>query len=748
MSSLPDRRWPIFLWVAALALLLTACQPARLARNLSAALGTPTAVEEAPTHEATATPTVIETPTPGPTPTATPEPLAQADPDQATTLTTEGQRRFRESDLAGAEAAFIDAIAADPSYLPAHLGLTKVYLYWPNYWQQALATAESAAKAAPEDPETLAYLAWAQQGAHFFDEAWQTVLKAVELGPDNALVHTAAADILSSVYQMDEAYDHAQQAVELDSELAEAWATLGSIAYSLSYWDEATDAYARAADLEPDFFAWHLLVARNELNTTGDTETARELAESAFATQGDHPWMISFAVDLASEINDWASAEAGCQQLFVYNQPQTPYPDAYSCMAGLLILQERYADAERFQTIAEAIASPQRLDVTLLRMRLHNEQDECAKGRDLAEEWLTQRPYSVLAKRMIGVSYLCDENFEKAIQYFTEATEDMPRSVADARLLANAYSRDGKASAALAALNRVKNFATIDPLYYQALYEVNLFLGETKAAIKAAQRWQVLRPESTDARASLALAQLFDGNAQAAQSAALEAIDAGATNSTVYAILGETYSREGKYKEAEENLLEALAREPDHFLAHNFITSLYMGRGECDKAEPHIRWLQENESDSERAKRYDELLTECRQRAAIFIPDPDTALNDDATVTAVEEQLRAAGVEPRSVRFSEDEQGRSLVIAYESKLEAKSDAFTEEERDISREMARVLIRVSSKPDGVIVLSGAADEPQNLIYITSRAAFLWANGDLSDEEFENTWYLQDAAELGE
>lgn len=749
MSRSLTRPWQLCLSIATLALMLTACQPARLSlRNLSNALTTPTAVEEAPTLEATATPTAIETPTPGPTPTATPEALAQADPDKAKTLTTEGQERFLKSDLVGAEADFIDAIAADPTYLPAHLGLTKVYLYWPQYWQQALTAAEAAAKLAPEDPETLAYLAWAQQGAHFFDDAWQTVLKAVKLGPDDALVHAAAADILSSVYQMDEAYDHAKKAVELDSNLADAWATLGSVAYSLSYWDEATDAYAKAAELEPDFFAWHLLVGRNELNTTGDTQAARELAAKAFATQPDHPWLISFDVDLATENNDWKSAEAGCQKLYAYNQPATPYPDAYSCMAGLMILQERYGDADRFQKIAEAIAAPQRLDITLLRMRLYNEQEQCDKGRKLAEDWLKARPYSVLAKRMIGVSYLCDENFAKAIESFTEATEDMPRSVADARLLANAYSRDGKASEALAALNRVKSFATIDPLYYQALYEVNLFLGQTKEAIKAAQRWQVLRPESTDARESLALAQLFDGNTEAAQSAALDALDAGASSSTIYAVLGETYSREGKYKEAEENLLEALAREPDHFLAHNFITSLYMGLGECDKAEPHIRWLQKNEKDSERAKRYDELLTECRKRAAVFIPDPKTALDDEATVTAVEDQLRAAGVEPRSVRFSEDEKGRSLVIAYESKLEAKSDAFTKQEKDISREMARVLIRISSKPDGVIVLSGSSDKPQNLIYITSRAAFLWANGDLSDKEFEDTWYLQDATGLGE
>lgn len=744
-----DNRWRVWLLALGGALLLTACQPGRLAlQNLAAALTTPTTVVEEADAAGTATPTAIETPPPGPTPTATPQPLAQADPVQAASLTDKGQRLFLQSDLTGAEAAFIDAMAADPSYVPAYLGLTKVYLYWPQYSQQALMTAQAAAALAPEDPTVLTYLAWAQQDAHHFDEAWETVLQAVELGPDNALAHTAAADILSSVYQMDDAYNHAQTAVALDSGLAEAWATLGSIAYSLAYWDEASDAYAQAAAVEPDFFAWQLLVARNELNLTGDGETARELAAGAFQSQPDHPWLISFAVDLAAERNDWQSAEADCQKLFVYNQPQTPYPDAYSCMAGLLILQERYADAERYQEIAEAIAAPERFDVTLLRMRLYNEQDECAKSRELAQSWLDQRPYSVLAKRMIGVSYLCAEEFAKAIAAFTETTTDLPRSIADARLLANAYSRAGKASEALAALNRVKSFATVDPLYYQALYEVHIFLGQTKEAIKAAQRWQVLRPESTDARASLALAQLFDGNDEAAQSSALEAIDAGSTSSTVYAVLGETYSRQGNYEAAEKNLREALAREPDHFLAHNFIASLYLAQGDCDKAEPHLRWLQENEDDQDRAQRYDELLAQCREQAARFSPDPTTALDDEAAIMAIEDQLRAADVEPRSVRFSEDDNGRSLVIAYESNLAATSDAFSKQEREISRELARMLTRVDSKPDGIIVLTGAADEPQNLIYITSRAAFLWINGELNDEEFENTWYQQDATGLGE
>lgn len=45
---------------------------------------------------------------------------------------------------------------------------------------------------------------------------------------------------------------------------------------------------------------------------------------------------------------------------------------------------------------------------------------------------------------------------------------------------------------------------------------------------------------------------------------------------------------------------------------------------------------------------------------------------------------------------------------------------------------------------MIVLSGANEEPQNFIDIATRAAFLWVGGDLSDEEFADTWYSESAA----
>ena len=127
-----------------------------------------------------------------------------------------------------------------------------------------------------------------------------------------------------------------------------------------------------------------------------------------------------------------------------------------------------------------------RRDVTLIRMRLLNDQELCSDSRALAEDWLEARPYSISAMRMVGVSYLCERDFTTAATYFRKTLDALPQSVSDARLLAIAYARDGKALEARAALNEVRAISIDDPLYYQALYETHLMLGEVEEAVLAA----------------------------------------------------------------------------------------------------------------------------------------------------------------------------------------------------------------------------------------------------------------------
>ncbi len=725
------------LLLAALALILAACQTSPSQRR--AATSTAPA---ASTATQTPTTVVIPTQTPGPTPTATPEPLAQPDRNLAESLSAEGQSLFGSSDLIGAEAAYIDAIAADPSYLPAHLGLTDVYLYQSQYWQQALHSAQSASSLAPDDSTVLAYLAWAKQGAHHFDEAKELGLRAVELDNENATAHIALADILVSMYEVERAYEHAQAALRLEPESAAGWATLGSIAFQMHEWEKAGEAYERALELEPEFFAWHIINARHDFNVYGDTYTARSIAKRALELVGDHASTLFFEADMAAEEGDWETSEAKCMQTIALDQPHTPFPDAYSCMALMLLQQERNAETAAYQALAEERATVDRRDVTLIRMRLLNDQDLCGESRALAEDWLAARPYSISATRMVGVSYLCERDFAMAAEYFRKSLDALPQSVSDARLLAIAYARDGRAQEARAALNEVRAFAIEDPLYYQALYETHLMLGEVEEAVTAAQRWGVLRPESLDARESLAFVQLYEGNVEAAQSIALDALERGARTSTVLAVLGETYTRMGEFDKAQPLLEEAIQLNSDHIVARNALALLFLAQVRCQEAEPHLRWLMDEADDEEEREGLAGVLERCQERAARPTPDPSMLLENDEAVSTAVTILQEADVEIRYLDVEENEDQRTLVVAYAVDLTVDSEDYADLERQLIFELARILPRMISEPDGLVVVAGTFNRTTSATLVATRAAEVWLQGQLSDEEFEDTWQRQE------
>ena len=559
---------------------------------------------------------------------------------------------------------------------------------------------------------------------------------------ENATARIALADILVSMYEVESAYEHAQAAVRLEPESAAGWATLGSIAFQMHEWDMAGKAYERASALEPDFFAWHIINARHDFSVYGDTYTARSIAKRAIELVGNHASTLFFEADMAAEEGDWETSEAKCMQTIALDQPHTPFPDAYSCMALMLLQQERNAETAAYQALAEERATVDRRDVTLIRMRLLNDQDLCAESRALAEDWLAARPYSISATRMVGVSYLCERDFATAVGYFRKALDALPQSVSDARLLAIAYARDGRALEARAALNEVQALAIEDPLYYQALYETHLMLGEVEEAVVAAQRWGVLRPESLDARESLAFVQLYEGNVEAAQSIALDALERGARTSTVLAVLGETYTRMGEFDKAQPLLEEAIQINSDHIVARQALALLFLAQVRCGEAEPHLRWLMDEADDEEERGKLEVALARCQERAARPTPDPSMLLEDNEAVSTAVTILQEADVEIRYLDMEENEEQRTLVVAYAVDLAVDSEEYADLERQLIFELSRILPRMISEPDGLVVVAGTFNTTTSVTLVATKAAEVWLQGQLSEEEFENTWRRQE------
>ena len=204
----------------------------------------------------------------------------------------------------------------------------------------------------------------------------------------------------------------------------------------------------------------------------------------------------------------------------------------------------------------------------------------------------------------------------------------------------------------------------------------------------------------------------------------------------------------GEFEKAQPLLEEAIQLNSDHIVARNALALLFLAQVRCADAEPHMRWLIDNTEEEEEKEGLEDVLDKCYDRAARPTPDPSTMLDDQEAVTAAVKVLQEADVEIRYLDIEEGEEGqRTLVVAYAVDLAVESDEYANVERQLIIELSRLLPRISSEPDALVVVAGTFNRTTSVTGVVTQAAVAWTQGDLSDEEFEETWQRQ-TAETGE
>ena len=97
------------------------------------------------------------------------------------------------------------------------------------------------------------------------------------------------------------------------------------------------------------------------------------------------------------------------------DSPETPYSDGYDCLTKISIRMEDFEAPERYQDKTEEVASDDQLGILSNRVLLLNHAGECEQSRAVAQKWLDARPYSLSAQIMLGMGYMCSDNYEEAI---------------------------------------------------------------------------------------------------------------------------------------------------------------------------------------------------------------------------------------------------------------------------------------------------------------------------------------------
>lgn len=196
---------------------------------------------------------------------------------------------------------FQKAIAADPSYAPAHSGLADCYrLLGAPGWEveqpaellrKAKAGAERALQLDSQSSEAHAVLSmvkldydWDRPGAE------REVLEAIRLNPSSVQAHQYYSSVLTTMDRLQDAIREAHRAMELDPLSATAGASL-----AIRYWyagriDEAIAGFNKTLEVTPEFGVAHWGLAQC-YRQRGDTVRELEELRRAVALSGNSAYM-------------------------------------------------------------------------------------------------------------------------------------------------------------------------------------------------------------------------------------------------------------------------------------------------------------------------------------------------------------------------------------------------------------------------------------------------------------------------
>jgi TolB-like protein/Tfp pilus assembly protein PilF len=191
---------------------------------------------------------------------------------------------------------FNQAIAADPKYALAYVGLADSYVLMPLYGagvpRDCYPQAKAAAKKALELDDALgeAHTSLAQVLCYFdfdFSQATREFQRAIELNQNYATAHQWYGNSdLVALARFDEAIAEVKRAIELDPLSLVINTDLGTTYYRARRYDEAIEQLRKTLEMDPGFYyaRWNLgsaLAAKGDLDAAiGEYQQARALSDN------------------------------------------------------------------------------------------------------------------------------------------------------------------------------------------------------------------------------------------------------------------------------------------------------------------------------------------------------------------------------------------------------------------------------------------------------------------------------------
>lgn len=582
----------------------------------------------------------IPTATPAPTPTPTPIPLDE--------WVEEGYTLLKESDFAGAEAAFQHVIATDEEYGPAFIGLSLVYLWQAGFEDEALTQAEKAVEVAPESAEAYAVLAMTHVECGDPEKAVEAAEQAVTLDETSAWAQAAAAQAYLADLRYDEARQAAERAIELDPELAEAYYALSNVYWETADFVRARAAIAEAIALEPEFAGWLTSLGYSWAEADRFDEATASF-EQALEFAPDYVLALLGLANVSRARMNYEEAET---QIKRAAELAPEAPRVYLDWGYLYVLQEMYDEALAKLNLAlekdeDYYYAQSAIGDTYLR------QQECDMAARQFQDLLAAHPRYAYAQIGLGIARICAGNVNQALEAFRKAIGLEPYNEMAHAYLGYSYAIQGRWEDALEAYAQALRFAPAGAGVHADLGLVLSWQEEPDSAEAEYELALALNPYLVRARTSLGGLLLEQGKVAEAQAQAEQALALDEDNKEARLTLGAALVIQDRSEEAIEILEQLVEEESESDLARLYLGLAYRDAGEYSKAK--------RELETYLALCGEECSNQNQIKLLIEALDQGYTITEDKGISELEEIL--AEIEPEVSLEDAEGEGRTMVVS-------------------------------------------------------------------------------------
>lgn len=589
---------------------------------------------------------LFSTPEPTATPTPTPIPLDE--------WVEEGYELLKQSDFAGAEAAFERVLEVDEGYGAAYVGLSQVHYWQTGSEDEALTQAEKAVEAAPESAEAYAMLALAQVESDAPDQAVEAGEEAVELDQKSALAHAALALAYLNDRQYGEAREAAEQAVALDPDLAEAYYALAMVYDDTADFPRARAALEEILTLEPDFAVWHLLMGHHWLQADR-YDSAEASFERALELDSDSLSTILGVVSLHLDRYEYEEAEAQLERA-----AELAPDSSHVCTAWgyLHLYQEEYDEAlEQYNEALEKDEDDLGALVGVANTYLW--QQECDTAARRFQDLIDAYPRYATGQIGLARARVCEGDVNQALGTLRKAAELEPYNAWVQDGLGYAYTIQGRWEDATEAYVEALRLSPTGADVHGRLGLALWLEQESDSAEAEYELALALDPYGITSHTGLGDILLAESRPAEAQDHAEQALVLDESDDEAQLMLGAALVTQGKGSEAVDALEQVVEEDPENALARFYLGLAYRDDGEYSQAkkelETFIALSQIEEGDP----------TRMRIEQLVAALDQGYLLGEDKAIADLEEMLEVIDAEV-SIEEGEDEaekEGRTLVVS-------------------------------------------------------------------------------------